>query len=301
MALAISPIKTPANSKIIHPKFSPKSFENILSIGTGHGEQLMRAGRKGFARSRSDMHLPNRLGNKNKHIYAKNILNVNQPPTKSLGKRVTDVTKGGTNDSVDQLFYSSQSSPSLHHPIQQQQPQINDGKGKFAYSSDKYYNKNHFKRKDSFQKSCLHNIASREPSRAFFKYDYATSKHNNMAKRGLRNFDKLGFGESYVSKYDRKYELTCQDVIFMKNVDRSSDYPKKKRWDPNEEGKKFYLPSNDVLQTDAYAGKMWMMGGQGNKLSRSDGIDMSLGLITTPNDLKNLKVKRQTLMPTRKR
>lgn len=43
------------------------------------------------------------------------------------------------------------------------------------------------------------------------------------------------------------------------------------------------------------------MGGQGNKLSRSDGIDMSLGLITTPNDLKNLKVKRQTLMPTRKR
>ena len=71
MALAISPIKTPANSKIIHPKFSPKSFENILSIGTGHGEQLMRAGRKGFARSRSDMHLPNRLGNKNKHIYAK--------------------------------------------------------------------------------------------------------------------------------------------------------------------------------------------------------------------------------------
>ena len=55
MALAISPIKTPANSKIIHPKFSPKSFENILSIGTGHGEQLMRAGRKGFARSRSDI------------------------------------------------------------------------------------------------------------------------------------------------------------------------------------------------------------------------------------------------------
>jgi len=83
MALAMSPIKTPANSKIIHPKFSPKSFENILSIGTGHGEQLMRA-----------------------------------PPTKSLGKRVTDVTKGGTNDSVDQLFYLSQSSPSLHHPIQ---------------------------------------------------------------------------------------------------------------------------------------------------------------------------------------
>ena len=57
----------------------------------------------------------------------------------------------------------------------------------------------------------------------------------------------------------------------------------------NEEGKKFYLPHNDVLQTDAYAGKMWMMGGQGNKLSRSDGIDMSLGLITTPNDLKMLK------------
>ena len=54
--------------------------------------------------------------------------------------------------------------------------------------------------------------------------------------------------------------------------------------------KEILLPSNDVLQTDAYAGKMWMMGGQGNKLSRSDGIDMSLGLITTPNDLKNLKL-----------
>ena len=36
-----------------------------------------------------------------------------------------------------------------------------------------------------------------------------------------------------------------------------------------------------------------MMGGQGNKLSRSDGIDMSLGLITTPNDLKQLKAKEK--------
>ena len=52
------------------------------------------------------------------------------------------------------------------------------------------------------------------------------------------------------------------------------------------------------LQTDAYAGKMWMMGGQGNKLSRSDGIDMSLGLITTPNDLKQLKAKRKTMLGT---
>ena len=123
--------------------------------------------------------------------------------------------------------------------------------------------------------------------------------------------------------------MTCEDVVFMKNVDRSSEYPKKKRWSPKDEGKKFYLPHNavctqyftfrtnptlalqlenkkisivlcvfQVLQTDAYAGKMWMMGGQGNKLSRSDGIDMSLGLITTPNDLKQLKAKRKTMLGT---
>ena len=218
MALAISPIKTSSKSyQVVHPKYTPESFENVSSIGTGHGDQLLRGKRRGFARSRSDIYLPNRIGNKNKHIYANNILNTNtkKSPTANIGmgKRITDVTSSGTDDHVNQLIsYSSQSSPSLHpytkkpsnqHQIQHQQDTLsNNGKGKFAYSSDQYYDKNNYARDNTFQKSCYHNIASREPNRAFFKHDYATSKHNNMQKRGLRNFDKLGFGESYVTKYD---------------------------------------------------------------------------------------------------
>ena len=72
-------------------------------------------------------------------------------------------------------------------------------------------------------------------------------------------------------------------------------------WPFNQTNKKKFsiaLCAFQDLQTDAYAGKMWMMGGQGNKLSRSDGIDMSQGLITTPNDLKQLKAKRKTMLGT---
>ena len=248
MAFPISPIKTnaikSASCQIIHPKFSPSSFDNVAVLGDGHGNQLMR---KSYARSRSDMHPPNRVGNRNKHIYAKNILTQHQSPLQGLGKRITDVTKGGTNDHVENLLRhspQSSSSPALIQLAQKSSRQ-EVGKGKFAYSSDNYYNANTLKRRDSLQKSCYHNIASREPRRAFFKHDYEASEHNKIQKRGLRNFDKLGFGESYVSKYDRKYELTCEDVIFMKNVDRSSEYPKKKRWSPKD-NPKFYLPHNEV-------------------------------------------------------
>ena len=251
MAFPISPIKTnaikSASCQIIHPKFSPSSLNNVAVLGDGHGNQLMR---KSYARSRSDMHPPNRVGNRSKHIYAKNILTKHQSPMQGVGKRITDVTKGGTKDHVENLLrHSPQSSSSpalIQQPVQKSVRQELFGKGKFAYSSDNYYNANTLKRRDSFEKSCYHNIASREPRRAFFKHDYAASEHSNIQKRGLRNFDKLGFGESYVSKYDRRYELTCEDVVFMKNVDRSSEYPKKKRWSPKDEGKKFYLPHNAV-------------------------------------------------------
>ena len=137
-------------------------------------------------------------------------------------------------------------------------------------------------------------MACREPARAFFKHDYAESQNSKMNNRGMRNFDKNGFGELYVSKYDRAYELSCPDVVYMKKIDRSPDFHPK-RWDIDQ-NVKFLKPKNEELQTNVYAGKMWMMGGQGNKLSRSDGIDMSLGLITTPQDLKVLKSKRKTLL-----
>ena len=185
MAFPISPIKTnaikSASCQIIHPKFSPSSFDNVAVLGDGHGNQLMR---KSYARSRSDMHPPNRVGNRNKHIYAKNILTQHQSPLQGLGKRITDVTKGGTNDHVENLLRhspQSSSSPALIQLAQKSSRQ-EVGKGKFAYSSDNYYNANTLKRRDSLQKSCYHNIASREPRRAFFKHDYATSEHNNIQK-----------------------------------------------------------------------------------------------------------------------
>ena len=44
-----------------------------------------------------------------------------------------------------------------------------------------------------------------------------------------------------------EYELTYEDVVFMKNVDRSSI--KKKRWSPKDEGKKILPPSQCSMYT----------------------------------------------------
>ena len=156
MAFPISPIKTnaikSASCQIIHPKFSPSSLNNVAVLGDGHGNQLMR---KSYARSRSDMHPPNRVGNRSKHIYAKNILTKHQSPLQGLGKRITDVTKGGTNDNVENLLrHSPQSSSSpalIQQPVQKSVRQEPFGKGKFAYSSDNYYNANTLKRRDSLK------------------------------------------------------------------------------------------------------------------------------------------------------
>ena len=100
-------------------KFSPSSLNNVAVLEDGHGNQLMR---KSYARSRSDMHPPNRVGNRSKHIYAKNILTKHQTPMQGVGKRITDVTKGGTEDHVENLLrHSPQSSSSpalIQQPVQ---------------------------------------------------------------------------------------------------------------------------------------------------------------------------------------
>ncbi len=97
----------------------------------------------------------------------------------------------------------------------------------------------------------------------------------------------------------RKITLSFTSLT-MKYVPTILLFEPTRRWPFYQTNKKIsiVLCVFQVLQTDAYAGKMWMMGGQGNKLSRSDGIDMSLGLITTPNDLKQLKAKRKTMLGT---
>jgi len=308
--MSFSPIKTQKyalnessreqQGKWVKPRYSPSSFSanNFVpqaNMPDYYGIELQRRG-SNFRRSKSDIHFPGTLGRKNKHIYAQNILNTNKV---SPGHRKeSDIhLKNSKTKSFDSSVYPPLG-PSVADTHIKPRPRANDLRktflqdSQFAYSSDKYYENVRAKSPMAeVEKSCYHNIACREPSRAFFKQDYNASLNSQMVKRGLRNFDNHGFGELYVSKYDRKYELSCPDVVYLKDIDRNPNF-QPKRWN-KDEVQNFPLPKNEELQTNEYAGKMWMMGKMGNTLSRSDGIDMSLGIIRTKQDLNELKRTRK--------
>jgi hypothetical protein len=306
--MSFSPIKTRSGAseqnnsgKWLSPKFTAASFstdsyvppQNMPDYYGGHSQK------KSFARSHSDFHLPShdRLGKKNKHIYAQNILQKHAVPSGPTVKRQeTDIHRKNASSNI-RFQRMILTTPTPNQPTDAtKKARSNDinkawlSDSQFQYSSNNYYERRRVRSPD-VETSCTHNIACREPKRAFFKQDYADSQHSRLEKRGMRNFDHNGFGELYVSKYDRAYELTCPDVVYMKSVDRSPNF-KTKRWN-KDSNVKFLKPKNEELLTDVYAGKMWMMGKVGNNLSRSDGIDMSLGLIKTKQDLAQLKEQRK--------
>ena len=311
--MSFSPIKTSRSAAVlgngsegqgkwVKPKFnvstfSEKSYVPQVNMPDYYGIERQRRNFN-FRRSRSDIHLPSKVGKKNKHIYAKNILVSHKMSTGN--RKESDIhLRHSTTKSFDKTVYPPPG-PTVSDTHIIPRPRANDLRNSFlrdshfAYSSDRYYENFRAKSPTSeIEKSCYHNVACREPKRAFFKQDYNASIHSDVNNRGLRNFDHHGFGELYASKYDRKYELSCPDVIYMKSIDRNPNF-KPKRWN-KDDTKSFPLPKNEELQTNEYAGKMWMMGNMGNNLSRSDGIDMSLGIIRTKKDLNELKKTRKQM------